>query len=98
MMPQAVYILWIIVLAVALLLFPFIVRLLHKTLIAAKHIERYLREMKEAGLGIAGNTGHIVALDSTITVAVDILDSAGKINTNAETIETVMADRSAKFN
>ena len=97
-MPQAVYVLWIIVLAVALLLFPFIVRLLHKTFIAAKHIERYLREMKEAGLGIAGNTGHIVALDSTITVAVDILDSAGKINTNAETIETVMADRSAKFN
>lgn len=97
-MPQAVYTLWIIVLAIALLLFPFIVRLLHKTLIAAKHIERYLKEMKEAGLGIAGNTGHIVALDSTITVAVDILDSAGKINTNAETIETVMADRSAKFN
>lgn len=98
MMPQAVYVLWIIVLAVALLLFPFIVRLLHKTLIAAKHIERYLREMKEAGMGIAGNTAHITALDSTIEVAVDILDSAGKINSNAETIKTVMADRSAKFN
>ena len=97
-MPSAVYTLWIIVLAVALLLFPFIVRLLHKTMLAAKHIERYLREMKEAGLGIAGNTGYITALDSTITVAVDILDSAGKINDNAETIETVMADRSAKFN
>ena len=81
-----------------LLLFPFIVRLLHKTLIAAKNIERYLREMKEAGMGIAGNTGHITALNSTIEVAVDILDSAGKINKNAETIETVMADRSAKFN
>ncbi len=97
-MPSAVYTLWIIVLAVALLLFPFIVRLLHKTMLAAKHIERYLREMKEAGSGIAGNTGNITALDSTITVAVDILDSAGKINDNAETIETVMADRSAKFN
>lgn len=97
-MPGIVYILWIVVLAVALILFPFIVRLLHKTLIAAKNIERYLREMKEAGLGIAGNTVHITALNSTIEVAVDILDSAGKINTNAETIETVMADRSAKFN
>jgi uncharacterized protein YoxC len=97
-MPSAVYTLWIIVLAVALLLFPFIVRLLHKTMLAAKNIERYLREMKEAGAGIAGNTGYITALDSTITVAVDILDSAGKINGNAETIETVMADRSAKFN
>ena len=97
-MPQAVYILWIIVLVVSLILFPFIVRLLHKTFMAAKNIERYLREMKEAGMGIAGNTAHITALDSTITVAVDILESAGKINANAETIETVMADRSAKFN
>ncbi len=97
-MPQAVYILWIIVLAVALILFPFIIRLLHKTFMAAKNIERYLREMKEAGMGIASNTSHVTALDSTINVAVDILDSAGKINSNAETIETVMADRSAKFN
>ena len=98
MMPETVYTLWIIVLVVALILFPFIIRLLHKTFMAAKNIERYLREMKEAGMGIAGNTAHITALDSTINVAVDILDSAGKINSNAETIETVMADRSAKFN
>jgi len=97
-MPYIVYVLWIVVLVVALILFPFIVRLLYKTFIAAKNIERYLREMKEAGMGIAGNTGHITALDSTIEVATGILDSAGKINTNAETIKTVMADRSAKFN
>ena len=97
-MPAAVYTLWIVVLAVALLLFPFIVRLLHKTLIAAKNIERYLKEMKEAGLGIAGNTEHITALNSTIDVAVDILDSAGKINANAETIKVTLAGRAAKFN
>ena len=97
-MPAIVYILWIVVLAVALILFPFIVRLLHKTLIAAKNIERYLKDMKEAGLGIAGNTEHITALNSTIDVAVDILDSAGKINTNAETIKVTLAGRAAKFN
>jgi uncharacterized protein YoxC len=97
-MPTVVYILWIVVLAVALILFPFIVRLLHKTLIAAKNIERYLKDMKDAGMGIAGNTEHITALNSTIEVAVDILDSAGKINSNAETIKSVMADRAAKFN
>ena len=97
-MPAIVNILWIVVLAVALILFPFIVRLLHKTFIAAKNIERYLKDMKEAGLGIAGNTEHITALNSTIDVAVDILDSAGKINSNAETIKGVMADRAAKFN
>lgn len=97
-MPAIVYILWIVVLVVALILFPFIVRLLHKTLIAAKNIERYLKEMKEAGMGIAGNTGYVTALDSTIEVAVDILDSAGKINSNAETIEVTLAGRAAKFN
>lgn len=97
-MPPIVYILWIVVLVVALILFPFIVRLLHKTLIAAKNIERYLKEMKEAGMGIAGNTGYVTALDSTIEVAVDILDSAGKINSNAETIEVTLAGRAAKFN
>jgi hypothetical protein len=52
----------------------------------------------EAGFGIAGNTGYIPALDSTIEVAVDILGSAGKINSNAETIKVTLADRAAKFN
>ncbi len=97
-MPTIIYILWIILLAVTLILFPFIVRLLHKTLWAAKNIERYLREMKEAGLGIAGNTEHITALNGTIEVATDILSSAEKINSNAETIEVTMANRAAKFN
>ena len=97
-MPQVVYVFWIIILAVALLLFPFIVWLLHKVFYSAGNIERYLREMKEAGLGIAGNTEHVTALNNTIEVATGILDSAGKINTNAETIENVMADRAAKFN
>jgi uncharacterized membrane-anchored protein len=97
-MPQIVYIFWIIILAVAVLILPFIIWLLHKVLYSARNIERYLREMKEAGLGIAGNTGYIPALDSTIEVAVDILDSAGKINSNAETIKVTLADRAAKFN
>jgi len=97
-MPQVVYVFWIIILVVAVLILPFIVWLLHKVLYSARQIERYLREIKEAGLGIAGNTGYIPALDSTIEVAVDILDSAGKINTNAETIKVTLADRAAKFN
>ena len=95
---NAVQILWAILLLVAVLLLPFIIRLLHKTLTAAKSIERYLKEMKEAGLGIAGNTEHIKALNSTIDVAVDILGSAGEINKNAETIKVTLADRAAKFN
>lgn len=95
---STVEILWIILLAVAVLVLGPIIRLLHKTLIAANHIERYLKEMKEAGLGIAGNTEHIKALNSTIEVAVDILDTAGKINNNSETIEVTLGSRAAKFN
>ena len=95
---STVEILWIILLAVAVLVLGPIIRLLHKTLLAANHIERYLKEMKEAGLGIAGNTENIKALNSTITVAVDILDTAGKINSNAETIEVTLGGRAAKFN
>jgi uncharacterized membrane-anchored protein len=97
-MPQVVYVFWIIILVVAVLILPFIVWLLHKLLYSARNIERYLREMKEAGLGIAGNTEHITALNSTIEVATDILDSAGKINSNAETIKVTLAGRAAKFN
>ncbi len=93
-----VEILWAILLIVAVLILPFIIRLLHKALIAANFIERYLKEMKEAGFGIAGNTEHIKALNSTIKVAVNILDSAGQINSNSQTIETTLADRAAKFN
>lgn len=95
---NTVQILWMILLIVAVVLLPFIIRLLHKTLTAARSIERYLKEMKEAGLGIAGNTEHIKVLNSTIDVAVDILGSAGEINKNAETIKVTLAERAAKFN
>ena len=40
-MPTVVYVLWVVVLAVAVLLLPFIIRLLHKTLQAA------IKETKE---------------------------------------------------
>lgn len=95
---STVDILWTILLVVAVVVLGPIIRLLHKTLMAANSIERYLREMKEAGFGIAGNTEHIKALNSTIEVAVDILESAGKINSNAETIEVTLAGRAAKNN
>lgn len=95
---STVEILWIILLAVAVLVLGPITRLLHKTLMAANSIERYLKEMKEAGMGIAGNTEHIKALNSTIDVAVDILGTAGEINKNSETIEVTLGSRAAKFN
>ena len=42
---------------------------------AARSIERYFKEMKEAGIGVANNTEHIKALDDTIGVASGILGS-----------------------
>lgn len=93
-----VEVLWTILLVVAVIVLGPIIRLLHKTLMAAINIERYLKEMKEAGLGIAGNTEHIKALNSTIEVAGGILESAGKINSNAETIKVTLGNRAVKFN
>ena len=97
-MSQTVLILWSILLVVTVLLLPLIVSLLHRTWRASRNIEIYFKEMLEAGLGIAGNTDHVSALDDTISVASGILDVAGQINGNAETIKTTLADRAAKFN
>jgi AcrR family transcriptional regulator len=68
--PTAVYVIWIVVLAVAvLIILPLTIYLLQRTLNAARNIERYLAEMRDAGVGIANNTDHITALDETIAVA-----------------------------
>lgn len=88
-----VQILWVVLLVVTVLVIPFIVRYLHKVYVAARSIERYFKEMKEAGIGIARNTEHIKALDDTISVASDILETAGKIDKNAETLEGALSSR-----
>jgi len=97
-MSQAVLILWTILLVVTVLLLPLIVSLLHKTWVASYNIERYFKEMHEAGGGIAGNTAHIIALDDTIQVASTMLGVAGQIDENAATIKGALADRAASLN
>lgn len=97
-MPQAVFVLWTILLVVAVLLLPFIVALLHKTWKAAHSIERYFKEMLEAGVGIAGNTDNIKALNDTISVASGILSTAGEVNEHAEIIKTTLGSRASKWN
>ena len=54
--------------------------------------------MKEAGLGIAANTEYVTALDDTIGVASGILEVAGQIDNNANTIEGAVSDRAEKLN
>jgi len=94
-MPQAVFVLWTILLLVTVLLLPFIVNLLHRTWKASRNIERYFKEMKEAGFGVAGNTEHVKALDDTIGVASGMLDVAGDINAHAEALKGALADRAS---
>ena len=97
-MPQVVFVLWTILLVVTVLLLPLIVSLLHRTWKASRSIERYFKEMLEAGLGVAGNTEHVKALDDTISVASGMLEVAGDINQHAETIKNTLADKAAKLN
>ncbi|MBA3586777.1 MAG: hypothetical protein H0W41_03975 [Chloroflexi bacterium] len=92
--PVIVYILWWILLGVAVfVVLPVVVYMLHRTLNAARGIERYFATTLEAGLGIAGNTANIAALEDTITVAGGILETAGQIEQHAGTIETALGAR-----
>jgi len=92
--PLLVYIIWAVLLVVAIFgVLPLVVFLLHRTLTAARGIERYFAEMATAGTGIADSTGHIKALEDTIKVATTILSVAGNINNHAETIKTTLAAR-----
>lgn len=97
-MPQAVFVLWTILLIVTVLVLPIIVGLLHRTWKAARSIERYFKEMAEAGVGIAGNTDHVSALNDTISVASGMLDVAGNLDEHAKTIKETLADRASKLN
>ena len=93
MMSQVVYVIWAILLVVVILAVPLLVSLLHRTYRSARNIEQYLEQMYTAGVGIADNTGHIKALESTIETATTILKVAGDINSNAETVKKTMAAR-----
>lgn len=97
-MTNEILILWATLLVVTVLLLPLIVSLLHRTWVASKSIERYFKEMKEAGLGIAENTGYVSELDNTISVASGILEVAGEIDNNAKTIKEAVSERALKQN
>ena len=82
-------------LVVIVVIVPLAVLLLHRTLMAAMSIRRYLDEMLEAGVGVAGNTASIKALDDTLEVAGAMLKVAGDIKSHSGTIATVLATRAA---
>ncbi len=92
--PDLVYWIWGITLAIAVfVILPLVVYLLNRTWIAARNIERYLADMRDAGVGIAKNTSNIKALDDTINAATQILGTAESIKNHSATIETTLASR-----
>ncbi len=93
---DAVQIIWAAtLLLVAVVIVPLAVLLLHRTLRAALSIRRYLDEMLVAGVGIAGNTASIKALDDTIGVAGSMVAVAGRLKAHSATIASVLASRAA---
>ncbi len=94
-MPQAVYVIWAVLLVIVILALPFLVFLLHKTLNYARFIEKYFADMLTAGLGIAHHTGNIPALEKTIETATVILEKAGDIDEHVATIEKTLASRAS---
>lgn len=94
MMSDLTMALWWVGIGVTLVVFvPLAVVLLHRTLNAARNIERYTREALEAAAGIAGNTASITALDSTIAVAGEMLEAAGAVAGKLDTVATVLEER-----
>jgi len=91
---DAVQIIWAAtLLIVVLVIVPLAIVLLHRTLTAARSIRRYLREMLEAGVGVAGNTSSIVALKDTTATAATLVQTAGSIQSHTATIASVLAQR-----
>lgn len=93
-MPSAVYALWWTGLIVTLAVFvPLSVYLLHRTFVAARSIRRYADQTLAAAAGIAGNTKHIPALDTTIAVAGPMIGVATQVSAKLDTAATVLAQR-----
>lgn len=96
-LPAAVYVIWWVVLAlIVVVIVPVAIWLLHRALRAASFIRVYLADMLTAGVGIAGNTAAIAALDDTLAVAAGMVQSAEQIKADTGTIAGVFAERAAR--
>lgn len=94
MLSHTAYRIWWVGLMVTLVvLVPLAVYLLHRTWLAARSIQRYAADTLAAAGGIAGNTQHIVALDATIGVAVEMLSATERIGQTLDTAANVLEAR-----
>ncbi|MBA3562559.1 MAG: hypothetical protein H0W33_00825 [Gammaproteobacteria bacterium] len=96
-LPTSVYVIWWLALGVVVIfIVPLAIMLLHRTLRAALSIRRYLREMLEAGAGIAGNTASIAALNDTLAVAGNMVETSDMLAVHSGTIAEALAQRAAE--
>ncbi|HYY13315.1 MAG TPA: hypothetical protein VE758_02665 [Chthoniobacterales bacterium] len=92
----AVYWIWGITLAIiTFAVVPLALYLLHRTLKAARAIERYARESLAAGLGIASNTSAIPVLEKTLATASSLIEASKLLKARAEEIGSVAVDLAA---
>ncbi len=85
---------WISLLVViAVIIVPLAVGLLRRALKAARKIEAYLADMLTAGVGIAGNTATVPALDRTIELAVAMKPVAENIEAKTGAVADLLARR-----
>lgn len=90
----AVVTLWWTTLAVTVVVFvPLAWYLLHRTWKAARSIRRYTGRALQAGVGIAENTGAIVALDDTLAVAGGLVETGARVGEQAGTLRDTLLPR-----
>ena len=82
---------WVMLLATVLVIVPLLLILLTRAVTAARNIERYTAEALTGGVGIAGNTGNVVALKDTIGVATQLLAGAELIEGHTARIHAALA-------
>jgi len=92
--PGAVYVIWRVMLVVAVVVvLPVVVYLLHRLWRAARSIERYTGDALAAGLGIARNTAAVAALDETVRLGGELGSAAASIRRHSAALEKTLADR-----
>ena len=93
---NAVYWIWGTTLVIiTFVVVPVALYLLHRTLKAARAIERYALDSLTAGVGIATNTSAIPALEQTLATAGSLVDASKLLKARAEEIGGVAVDLAA---
>ena len=87
----AIWLVLLVVIAAAIV--PLAVGLLRRALNAARNIEGYLADMLTAGVGVAGNTAAVPALDKTIEWALAMKPVADGIEAKTGAVAALLAKR-----